>query len=118
MTRPCVKDNGEENKKKMKFFPPNGSLDSFDFNYTKTDNYLNFNFIFKNDTIRLNKTYGFQTYDSLVPIKKHHLYDLASVTKVLASTLAFMKLYELYNIDLDQKVAAYVPSLKRSNKKK
>ena len=73
--------------------------------------------IFKNDTIRLNKTYGFQTYDSIVPIEKHHLYDLASVTKVLASTLAFMKLYELYNIDLDQKVAAYVPFLKRSNKK-
>ena len=73
--------------------------------------------IFKNDTIRLDKTYGFQTYDSLVPIEKHHLYDLASLTKILASTLAFMKLYELYNLDLDQKVAAYVPSLKRSNKK-
>ena len=37
----------------------------------------------------------------LVPIKKHYLYDLASVTKVLASTLAFMKLYELYNIDIE-----------------
>ncbi|MBT7653935.1 MAG: serine hydrolase [Flavobacteriaceae bacterium] len=109
-------------------FSFNGFTQEIDSLVFKTDRLLEFGIkrrafpgaqvlIFKNDTIRLNKTYGFQTYDSLVPIKKHHLYDLASVTKVLASTLAFMKLYELYNIDLDQKVAAYVPSLKRSNKK-
>jgi CubicO group peptidase (beta-lactamase class C family) len=73
--------------------------------------------IFKNDTIRLNKSYGYQTYDSLLPVKNSNLYDLASVTKVLASTLAFMKLYELYNINLDEKVSNYFPALKRSNKK-
>lgn len=73
--------------------------------------------IYKNKQIRLNKSYGFQTYDSLVRVEKHHLYDLASVTKILASTLAFMKLYELYGIDLDQKAADYIPLIKRSNKK-
>ncbi len=36
--------------KKMKF-SPKGTSDSFDFNYTKTDTNLDFNFIFKNDTI-------------------------------------------------------------------
>jgi len=35
----------------------------------------------------------------------------------LASTLAFMKLYELYDIDLNKKVSSYIPLLKRSNKK-
>ncbi|MDG1292331.1 MAG: serine hydrolase, partial [Flavobacteriaceae bacterium] len=74
-------------------------------------------FIFKDDSIRLNKSYGFHTYDSLVKVENHHLYDLASVTKVLASTLAFMKLYENYNIDLDQKIASHIPLIKNSNKK-
>lgn len=73
--------------------------------------------IFKNDRIRLNKSYGFHTYDSIVRVENHHLYDLASVTKILASTLAFMKLYELYNINLDQKVADYIPLIKNTNKK-
>ncbi len=73
--------------------------------------------IYKNDSIRLNKSYGFHTYDSIVPVENHHLYDLASVTKIMASTLAFMKLYETYTIDLDQKVAAFIPLIKNSNKK-
>ena len=73
--------------------------------------------IFKHDSIRLNKSYGFHTYDSIVRVENHHLYDLASVTKILASTLAFMKLYELYDIDLDRKVADYIPLIKNTNKK-
>ena len=73
--------------------------------------------IFKNDSIRVNKSYGFHTYDSIIRVENHHLYDLASVTKILASTLAFMKLYELYDIDLDRKVADYIPLIKKSNKK-
>lgn len=72
--------------------------------------------IYKHDGIRLNKSYGFHTYDSIVRVENRHLYDLASVTKILASTLAFMKLYELYDIDLDRKVADYIPLIKNSNK--
>ena len=73
--------------------------------------------LFKNDSIKLFKAYGFHTYDSIIPLRKDHLYDLASVTKIIGSTLAFMKLYELYGIDLDQKVSDYMPITKRSNKK-
>ena len=73
--------------------------------------------IYKNDSIRLSKSYGFHTYDSIVAVENDHLYDLASVTKVLAGTLAFMKLYELYKIDLDQKVSDYVSLIRSGNKK-
>ncbi|MAC93771.1 MAG: hypothetical protein CMC01_08785, partial [Flavobacteriaceae bacterium] len=62
---------------------------------------------FSKDSIRFNKSYGFHTYDSIIKVKNTDLYDLASVTKVLAGTLAFMKLYELYSIDLNEKVANY-----------
>ena len=73
--------------------------------------------IFKQDSVRLNKSYGFHTYDSIVRVENHHLYDLASVTKILASTLAFMKLYEDYKIGLNRKVSDYIPLIKNTNKK-
>ena len=74
--------------------------------------------IFKHDSIRLHKAYGYHTYDSITPVSKEDLYDLASVTKVIGSTLALMKLYELYDFDLDQPASKLIPILKRSNKKK
>ncbi|MEK9612405.1 MAG: serine hydrolase [Flavobacteriaceae bacterium] len=73
--------------------------------------------IYKNGQIQLHKSYGFHTYDSIAKVEDDHLYDLASVTKVLAATLAFMKLYELYDINLEDKVSQYIPILKNSNKK-
>ena len=48
--------------------------------------------IYKRDSILISKSYGHHTYDSLIPVKSNDLYDLASVTKILASTLALMKL--------------------------
>ncbi|MCH1432991.1 MAG: serine hydrolase [Flavobacteriaceae bacterium] len=73
--------------------------------------------IYKKDSVRLLKSYGYHTYDSIIKVKNTNLYDLASVTKILAGTLAFMKLYELYDIDLNERVSEYLPYLKRSNKK-
>ncbi len=74
--------------------------------------------IYKKDSVQLLKSYGYHTFDSIVKVKNTDLYDLASVTKILAGTLAFMKLYELYDIDLNERVSEYLPYLKRSNKKK
>jgi CubicO group peptidase (beta-lactamase class C family) len=74
--------------------------------------------IYKKDSVQLLKSYGYHAYDSIAKVKNTDLYDLASVTKILAGTLAFMKLYELYDIDLNEKVSEYLPYLKRSNKKK
>ncbi len=74
-------------------------------------------FIFKKDSIKLHKAYGYHTYDSLNAVSKNHLYDLASLTKILASTLALMKLYELYDFEIEDPVSKWIPQLKRSNKK-
>ncbi len=73
--------------------------------------------IFKKDSIRINKSYGYHTYDSLIPVSKNNLYDLASVTKVLASTLALMKLYELYDFNIKDPASKWIESLKKSNKR-
>lgn len=62
--------------------------------------------IHKNDLI-FHKTYGFHTYDSLVPVHKNDIYDLASVTKILGPLLGIMKLYEEGEIDLDEPFSSY-----------
>lgn len=57
--------------------------------------------IAKSGRILHHKAYGYHTYDSLQRVSLEDIYDLASMTKVLASTLSFMKLYEDHRIDLD-----------------
>lgn len=57
------------------------------------------------------QAYGYHTYDSLQEVKKADLYDLASVTKVMAATLALMKLYDDELIHLDAPVKDYVKGL-------
>ncbi|MDR1006222.1 MAG: serine hydrolase [Bacteroidales bacterium] len=74
--------------------------------------------VWKDGTEVFNRNYGFQTYDSLHPITDNSVFDLASLTKVLATTLSVMKLYENGEIDLDKRLSDYLPYLKKTNKKK
>ena len=53
------------------------------------------------DSVIINKSFGHHTYDSLVKVNNSHLYDLASLTKVLASTFSIMKLYDQEKLDLN-----------------
>jgi beta-N-acetylhexosaminidase len=63
------------------------------------------------------KAYGYQTYDSSALVTLENLYDLASVTKIGATTLSAMKLSESGQLSLDSFMSRYVPELKNSNKK-
>ncbi len=62
-------------------------------------------------------SFGFHTYDSLNRVEDTDLYDLASVTKVTASTLALMKLYEDGLFDIDQTFGYYFPKIAKGAKK-
>ncbi|MEQ8240062.1 MAG: serine hydrolase [Cyclobacteriaceae bacterium] len=62
----------------------------------------------KNDSIIIKQAYGFHTYDSLRPVDLDDIYDLASVTKVSAATLALMKLYEQNLLSLDDPIKKYI----------
>ena len=68
--------------------------------------------IAKGGSLKVHKAYGYHTYDSIQKVELEHLYDLASMTKVLAATTAFMKAYEDLEIDLDSKVKGWFESLK------
>lgn len=64
-----------------------------------------------------NKAFGYHTYDSLQPVQLTDIYDIASVTKVTATTTALMMLYDQKRFKLNDKLSAYVPVIAKSNKK-
>ncbi len=66
--------------------------------------------------IVFNKAYGYHTYDSLAPVDENTIYDLASITKIAATTQALMFLEERQIIDMDKKISVYLPELKGTNK--
>ena len=63
----------------------------------------------KDQYIIFNKSYGYLNYDSIQPVNDSTMYDVASVTKMAASALLLMKLYEDRKIDLDAKLCDYFP---------
>lgn len=63
-------------------------------------------------------TYGFHTYDSLQPVQRQDLYDLASVTKISAALPAIMKLYDQGKISLDDPFSSYYTDWKHRKDKK
>ncbi len=67
--------------------------------------------------IIFNKSYGNPTYDSRIPVSSENLYDLASVTKVAATTQAVMYLVDEGCVGISQKLSAYLPYLLNTNKK-
>jgi beta-N-acetylhexosaminidase len=71
----------------------------------------------KDGKIFFHKTYGFHTYDSIIPVRKTDLYDLASITKITGPLPVIMKLYDEGKIKLDSKFAEYWPAFKNSDKK-
>lgn len=64
--------------------------------------------VVKDEKIIWNKAYGNKVYEVNDAVAKTDLYDLASITKVAATTLAVMKLYEQKKIDLNDKVDEYL----------
>jgi len=63
----------------------------------------------KDGKVIFNKAYGTHTYESNMPDKVTDIFDLASVTKVTATTPAVMRLVEEGKLKLDTNIGAYIP---------
>lgn len=71
----------------------------------------------KDGRVLFRKAYGRQTYDSASPaVTMETVYDLASVTKMVSTTLAVMKLVETGKVGLDDPMSRYLPYLKHTDK--
>jgi beta-glucosidase-like glycosyl hydrolase/CubicO group peptidase (beta-lactamase class C family) len=71
----------------------------------------------KNGAVVFDKSYGYCTYDKKQPVNNSTLYDLASVTKVAGTLQTIMYLKDQGKLNLDDKVATYLPELKSTNKR-
>jgi len=70
----------------------------------------------KDGKVFYHRSFGHMRYDDSTKVNNEDLYDLASLTKVAATTLGIMKLYEEGKIKLDEKLGNYLPEVKGSNK--
>jgi len=72
----------------------------------------------KDGKVIWNKCYGTKIYESSEVVKPGELYDLASISKVAATTIAIMKLCEQKKINLDKTVGDYLDLPKDATIKK
>ncbi len=68
--------------------------------------------VMKDGQVVYEKAYGHHTYRKQA-VSPGDLYDIASITKAAATTLAAMKLYDEGKIDLEAQVRDYLPELKK-----
>jgi len=70
----------------------------------------------KDGKIVYHKAYGNYTYDKTEAVNTESIFDMASVTKVCATTISVMRLYDEGKLDLKKKLGDYLPWVKGSNK--
>lgn len=70
----------------------------------------------RNGKIAYNKAFGYTNFDKKEPVTTDMVFDLASVTKISATTVSIMKLYEEGKIDLEKTLGDYLPWVLGSDK--
>src|SRR5690554_4980067 len=70
----------------------------------------------KNGQVVYEKAYGHYDYNKSKPVTTETIYDLASITKVVATTQVMMFLESRQLIDMERPVADYLPELQATNK--
>lgn len=68
----------------------------------------------KDGKVIFNKAYGTHTYNSGLEDKVSDIFDLASVTKIAATTPTVMRLVEENKLNLDECISAYIPKANNS----
>lgn len=70
----------------------------------------------KDGKVVYKKAFGYHTYDKIRPMTTEDVFDLASMTKICASTFTLMKLHSEGKLDIKQPMSNYLSILKGSNK--
>ncbi|NDV79196.1 glycoside hydrolase family 3 N-terminal domain-containing protein [Dysgonomonas sp. 511] len=70
----------------------------------------------KNGVIIYNKSYGSFEYDGKRKVDNDDIYDIASMTKAIATVPAVMKLYDQSKLKLNTPISTYVDPLKGTDK--
>ncbi|WP_341834126.1 glycoside hydrolase family 3 N-terminal domain-containing protein [Chitinophaga pollutisoli] len=70
----------------------------------------------KNGKLVYHKNFGFYDYSQREKVTDSSVYDLASVTKICATTLSVMKLYDEGKLQLDATLGTYLPWVRGTDK--
>ncbi|WP_158828706.1 serine hydrolase domain-containing protein [Mucilaginibacter lacusdianchii] len=70
----------------------------------------------KDGKVIFNKAYGYHTYAKAEPDKITDIFDLASCTKISATTMEVMQLVEQGKLNLDSTMGSYLASARNTNK--
>jgi len=71
----------------------------------------------KDGKVIFNKAYGYHTYDNTIPDKLTDIFDVASMTKISATTMEAMQLADQGKLNVDSTLGAYLPQTRKTNKK-
>lgn len=72
--------------------------------------------VIKNGSVVTERTYGYFTYDSIKAVSNETVYDIASVTKVIATLPAIALLIDQGKINLDDSLSMHLEEFGSSNK--
>jgi beta-glucosidase-like glycosyl hydrolase/CubicO group peptidase (beta-lactamase class C family) len=72
--------------------------------------------VVKDGKVAYQKAFGKYDYDKPEPVTLHSIFDMASVTKICATTLCVMKLYDEGKLQLQKHLGDYLPWVRGSNK--
>jgi len=72
--------------------------------------------VVKDGKVIFNKAYGYHTYDKTAPDQLTDIFDLASMTKVSATTMETMQLYDQHKLNIDTTLGYYLPQAQNTNK--
>ncbi|MCR8559127.1 serine hydrolase [Mucilaginibacter sp. BJC16-A38] len=70
----------------------------------------------KDGKVIFNKAYGYHTYSKTIPDKITDIFDIASMTKISATTMEAMMLVDQGKLNIDSTVGNYLPMARKTNK--
>lgn len=73
--------------------------------------------VIKDGVMVYRKEIGYHDYDKLKKVKNTDVYDLASITKVVSTTTAVMKLIDDGKLSVDDKISKFIPEFETDEKR-
>lgn len=70
----------------------------------------------KDEKVIYQKSFGYHTYENKIQVMNSHVYDIASITKIVSSTASVMRLMDQGKLSLDSRLSDYLPELNGTNK--
>ncbi|HEY4208309.1 MAG TPA: glycoside hydrolase family 3 N-terminal domain-containing protein, partial [Puia sp.] len=70
----------------------------------------------KDGKLAYEKAFGYMSYDKTEPVYTESIYDMASCTKICATTVSVMKLYDEGKLDIQKTLGDYLPWVRGTDK--